>query len=126
MSSGFWDFLWLIIWSFFLISYLMVLFQIIADIFRDEELGGFGKVIWTAALLIVPMLTALIYILFRGGGMARRRNDQISRSHDEADAYIRSVAGRSPATEIAEAETLRRNGTISEEEFRQIKAKALA
>lgn len=126
MSSNFWDFLWLIIGSFFLISYLMVLFQIIGDIFRDDDLGGFAKVIWTAALLIVPMITALIYILFRGSGMARRRHDAVARSHDEADAYIRSVAGRSPATEIAEADALRRAGTISEAEFSQIKAKALA
>ncbi|MGB3336867.1 MAG: hypothetical protein WBA73_06780 [Devosia sp.] len=126
MLSGFWDFLWLIIWSFFLISYLMVLFQIIADIFRDTELGGFSKAIWIIALLVVPMLTALAYILFRGGGMARRRNADVNRSHEEAESYIRSVAGRSPATEISEANALLRAGTISEAEFNQIKAKALA
>lgn len=126
MLSGFWDFLWLILWSFFLISYLMVLFQIIADIFRDTELGGFAKAIWTIALLVVPMLTALAYILFRGGGMARRRNAEVNRSHEEAESYIRAVAGRSPATEISEANALLRAGTISEAEFNQIKAKALA
>lgn len=126
MLSGFWDFLWLIIWSFFLISYLMVLFQIIVDIFRDTELGGFAKVIWTIALLLVPMLTALAYILFRGSGMARRRNAELNRSHEEAEHYIRSVAGRSPATEISEANALLRAGTITEAEFNQIKAKALA
>jgi hypothetical protein len=126
MSSSFWDFLWLIISSFFLISYLMVLFQIIGDIFRDTELGGVAKVIWTIALLVVPMLTAVVYILVRGGGMARRRHDDINRSHDEADAYIRSVAGRSPAAEIAEADALLRAGTISEAEFSKLKARALA
>ena len=78
MLSNFWDFLWLILWSFFLISYLMVLFQIIADIFRDTQMGGFAKAIWTIALLVLPMLTALVYIIVRGGGMAQRRNAEIA------------------------------------------------
>ncbi|SEQ41419.1 Phospholipase_D-nuclease N-terminal [Devosia sp. YR412] len=126
MLSGFWDFLWLIIWSFFLISYLMVLFQIIIDMFLDNELGGFAKALWTIALLVLPMLTALAYILFRGGGMARRRREDARRSSEGAESYIRTVAGRSPATEIAEANALLRDGTISEAEFLRIKAKALA
>jgi hypothetical protein len=126
MLSNFWDFLWLIIWSFFLISYLMVLFQIIIDIFRDTELGGFAKAIWTIALLVVPMLTALAYILLRGSGMARRRREDANRSHEEAENYVRHLAGRSPATEIAEAKQLLQAGTITEAEFNQLKAKALA
>lgn len=126
MLSGFWDFLWLILWSFFLISYLMVLFQIIVDIFRDTELGGFAKAIWTIALLLVPMLTALVYIIFRGSGMGRRRHAEMTRTQQEAESYIRSVAGRSPATEISEANALLRAGTITEAEFNQIKARALA
>jgi hypothetical protein len=126
MLSNFWGFLWLIIWSFFLISYLMVLFQIIIDIFRDTELGGFAKAIWTIALLVVPMLTALVYIIVRGGGMARRRREDAHRSQEEAENYVRHLAGRSPATEIAEAKQLLSAGTITQAEFSQIKAKALA
>lgn len=126
MLSGFWDFFWLIIWSFLLISYLMVLFQIIGDIFRDTELGGFAKAIWIIALLILPLLTALLYILVRGGGMARRRREDFQRHHDEADAYIRNVAGRSAASEIADASALLKAGTISQAEFDRLKAKALA
>ncbi len=126
MLSNFWDFLWLILWSFFLISYLMVLFQIIADIFRDTQMGGFAKAIWTIALLVLPMLTALVYIIVRGGGMAQRRNAELNRHEEEAEHYIRTVAGRSPATEISEANALLRAGAISEAEFNQIKARALA
>jgi hypothetical protein len=126
MTSGFWDFLWLIIWSFFLISYLMVLFQIIGDIFRDNGLGGFAKAIWIIALLVLPLLTALLYILARGGGMARRRNEDFRRSTEEAESYIRGVAGRSAATEISEANTLLQSGAISQAEFDRLKAKALA
>ena len=36
----FWDFLLLIFWAYVFVAYLMVMFQIITDIFRDRELGG--------------------------------------------------------------------------------------
>lgn len=126
MASSFWDFLWLIIWTFFLISYLIVLFQIIGDLFRDRELGGFGKALWIIMLLVLPLLTALAYIITRGGGMSRRYNEQVSKARNEAETYIRDVAGRSPASEIAEADALFKAGTISEAEFNRLKARALA
>ncbi|WP_172123266.1 MULTISPECIES: PLDc N-terminal domain-containing protein [unclassified Devosia] len=126
MSSDFWEFLWLILWSFFLISYLMVLFQIIADIFRDRDLSGFAKAVWIIALLIFPVLTALVYLVVRGSGMTIRRNQDLQRMSEETENYIRSVAGRSPATEIADAHALREAGVISEDEFSRIKSKALA
>lgn len=126
MASSFWEFLWLIVWGFFLISYLIVLFQIIADLFRDTQLGGFSKAVWIVALLVLPMLTALVYIIVRGGGMSRRYHEHVERSHAEAEAYIRDVAGRSPASEIAEADALRKAGTITDAEFDRIKTRALA
>ncbi|KKB13353.1 membrane protein [Devosia geojensis] len=126
MMSNFWDFLWLLVSAFLLISYLMVLFQIIADLFRDTQLGGFGKALWIIALLVLPLLTALVYVIVRGGGMTRRYNESISRARAETDEYIRETAGRSPAAEIAQADALLKSGTITEAEFRQLKAKALA
>ena len=43
---NFWDFFWLMVWSFFIICYLMVLFQILLDVIRDDELSGLGKAGW--------------------------------------------------------------------------------
>ena len=31
----FWDFFWLLVWSFFFVAYLMILFQVLGDLFRD-------------------------------------------------------------------------------------------
>lgn len=126
MSSNFWDFLWLILSTFFLITYLLVLFQVIVDLFRDREMGGFAKAIWIIALIFVPMLTVLIYIIFRGGGMARRQIAEQRQVKSEADAYIRDVARTSPADQIARASALLKEGSISEAEFQALKAKALA
>src|SRR5690349_10995393 len=117
MSNNFWEFLGLIISSFFLIAYLIVLFQIIVDLFRDRELGGFAKALWIIALVFVPMLTALAYIIVRGGGMGRRQVAAQREAQAEAESYIRNVAGTSPAEQIARAQSLLKDGTITEQEF---------
>jgi hypothetical protein len=124
--SNFWDLIWLIFSTFLFVAYLIILFHIVVDVFRDNELGGMAKVLWIIGLIFVPMLTAIIYILVRGNGMAVRSQESARRAKSDADAYIKSVAGRSPASEIAEAKALLDAGTITQEEFARLKAKALA
>ena len=68
--SNFWDFMWLILSTFVFVAYLLILFQIVADLFRDSELGGGSKALWLIGLIFVPMLTALVYVIARGNGMA--------------------------------------------------------
>jgi hypothetical protein len=63
---NFWDFFWLLVWSFFFVMYLMVLFQIIRDLFRDRDLSGWLKALWIIALVFAPFLSALIYLIARG------------------------------------------------------------
>jgi len=124
---GFWDFLWLMIWGFFFILYLMVLFQIIVDIFRDSSLSGGMKAVWLVALFIVPAITAIIYIIARGKGMNERERSVHQQSKAAAEDYIRSVATTAdPATQIANAKSLLDSGAITPAEFDQLKAKALA
>ncbi len=124
--SNFWDLIWLIFSAFMFVAYLLILFQVITDLFRDSELGGGYKALWLIALVFLPMLTALAYVLTRGRGMAERQRASMERSKAEADAYIRQVAGKSPADQIADAKKLLDAGTISQEEFAKLKAKALA
>ena len=126
MTSSFWEFLWLIAISFFLLSYLMVLLRIVFDVFRDNSMGGFAKALWIIALLLVPLLTALIYIIARGPGMAQRQLADEQKFKSQTDAYIRQVAQTTPADQIARAKTLLREGAITEAEFAEIKAAALA
>ncbi|MBL8417465.1 MAG: SHOCT domain-containing protein [Dechloromonas sp.] len=123
--SNFWDFIWLILSTFVFVAYLLILFQIISDLFRDHELGGGSKALWLIGLIFLPMLTALIYVIARGNGMAKRQRAALERSKSEAENYIRQVAGKSPAEQIADAKALLDAGTISQEEFAKLKAKAL-
>jgi len=124
--SNFWDTLWLIASTFFFIAYLIILFHIIVDLFRDSELGGGAKVLWVIGLIFLPVLTSLIYILARGKGMAERQRAALQRAKSETDSYIKEVAGKSPADQIAAAKALLDAGTINADEFQKLKAKALA
>jgi ABC-type multidrug transport system fused ATPase/permease subunit len=124
--SNFWDIVSLIVSTFFLVAYLIIMFQIVVDLFRDRELGGGSKVLWIIGLIFIPVLTAIVYIVARGRGMADRQQASLQQAKSETDSYIRGVAGRSPAADIAEAKTLLDAGTITQSEFEKLKAKALA
>jgi len=125
--NSFWDWFWLLIWTFVFVCYLMVLFQIIIDLFRDKDLSGWWKALWIIFLIIFPFLAALIYLIARGRGMAERQAGAVQNAQAATDQYIQSVASRgNPAEQIASAKTLLDNGTISQDEFDKLKQKALA
>ena len=129
--ENFWSIVWIVVWSFLFIAYLMIFFRIITDLFSDHEVSGVVKAIWIIALIFVPFLTALIYLITRGKGMAERQMGRIREMQDQQAAYIRDVAGKSgggksAADSIADAKALLDNGTITAAEFDKLKAKALA
>ncbi|WP_091233210.1 SHOCT domain-containing protein [Microbacterium sp. 3J1] len=124
--ESFWAIMWWFLWAFVFVSYLMVLFGIIADIFRDHALNGWAKAAWMLFLVFVPFLTALVYLIARGGGMAERGASAVQQNREATDSYIRSVAGASPSDEIDKASKLLASGAITNEEFASIKARALS
>jgi hypothetical protein len=125
----FWSALGNTVWWAFsflvMISYLMVLFSIIGDLFRDHSLSGGAKALWIFCLVFFTFITAIVYIIVRGKGMTERAVAQANQNKQAADSYIRSVAG-SPADEISRAKALLDSGTITADEFASLKAKALA
>jgi type VI protein secretion system component VasK len=124
---SFWDVVWFIFISFIFIAYLMILFSIITDLFRDQETSGWVKAVWFIALLFLPFLTALIYVIARGKGMAERSAASHQAARREQEAYIKEVAGKtSPTDQIAQAQAMLDAGTITKPEFDVLKAKALA
>jgi hypothetical protein len=125
--DSFWDFFWFIISFFLLMAYLLVMFQILIDLFRDRDLSGWLKAVWIFCLIFFPIITALIYLIARGQGMAERHLAYAQAAQADTDAYIRSVSsgGSSPADEIARAKALLDAGSISQAEFDRLKEKAL-
>jgi hypothetical protein len=124
---SFWDIVWFIVISFAFVAYLMVMFTIITDLFRDRETSGFVKAIWFVALIFLPFLTACIYLIAKGGDMADRQTRDRERLMSQQEAYIRDVASRStPADQVAQAKAMLDAGTITESEYERLKDKALA
>ncbi|WP_454301870.1 SHOCT domain-containing protein [Salana multivorans] len=125
----FWSNLGNVIWYtltiIIFVSYLFALLTIFSDLFRDRELSGGVKAVWVVFLIFFPLLTALVYLIVRGGGMGARAQAQAEKAKEATDDYIRSVAG-SPADEIARAKALLDAGTIDAGEYEALKAKALA
>lgn len=112
---------------FFLFILIMILFQIIGDLFRDHSMSGGMKAIWIIFLILLPPLTMLVYLVARGSGMQERALEQRQAMQEQMAKYAQStVAGADPATQIANAKALLDAGTISNEEFEQLKQKALA
>jgi small-conductance mechanosensitive channel len=128
--ENFWSIIWVVIWSFVFVAYLFVLFYILTDLFRDHQLSGWWKALWIIFLIFMPYLTALVYIIARGRGMSERQLAAAREARSETDAYIKHIAGsgggKSPAQHIADAKALLDSGTITQAEFDQLKAKALA
>ena len=125
--DAFWGLVWYSVVVFAFIAYLIILFNIIVDLFwRDQKTSGPVKALWTIGLVVLPYLTAIVYLIARGRGMALRAQRAASEAKLETDKYIRQAAGRSPAQEIADAKGLLEAGTISQAEFDSLKAKALS
>jgi len=123
---SFWDVVWFIIISFAFVAYLMVMFWILTDLFRDRETSGLIKAVWIIVLILVPLLTSLVYLVVRGRGMAERSAQTAAEAKRQQDAYIREVATKSsPADQIAQARQMLDAGVISQSEYDRLKEKAL-
>lgn len=120
-----WDVLWVIIVSFAFVAYLMLMFMIITDLFRDRQTRGWVKALWVLCLILFPLITGLLYLILRGSGMSERTAEAEQQARAEADDYIRHTAGTNPAAQIADAKKLLDAGAITDAEFQALKAKAL-
>ncbi|HEY6567051.1 MAG TPA: SHOCT domain-containing protein [Actinomycetota bacterium] len=125
-ETTFWTFFWSALWFFFLLVWLMILFHIIIDLFRDKETSGVAKVVWVIFLLVLPFLAVFVYLVVRGQGMAERARQEQVAQKQQFDSYVQGVAGADPSDQIAKAKSLLDAGTISQAEFDQLKAKALS
>ena len=120
----------LALFEFFLFfAWFMCLFWVLGDIFRSKDLGGGAKTLWVIFVIIIPWLGILLYLIVRGHGMHERQSEQLREAQAAQAAYIKSVAtpsGGAAASQIADAKGLLDSGAITQAEFDQLKAKALA
>jgi Short C-terminal domain/Phospholipase_D-nuclease N-terminal len=119
------DVLWTMIIFFCWVAWIWILITVFVDVFRRDDIGGWGKAGWVVFTIVLPFLGVLIYLIAQHDGMRRRSMRQAEAQRQEFDQYVREAAGGS-AAEIAKAKELLDAGTITQEEFDAIKAKALS
>ncbi|HEV2342651.1 MAG TPA: SHOCT domain-containing protein [Actinocrinis sp.] len=116
------------LWFFLWVMWLFLLFRVVLDIFRDDDLSGAAKAAWLIFILVLPFLGVLVYLIVRGSSMGARAVAEAHARQEAIDDYIRTTAagGTGPADELSRLAALRADGTLNEQEFQQAKAKLLA
>jgi Short C-terminal domain/Phospholipase_D-nuclease N-terminal len=121
------DLLWTMLIFFLWIAWFWLLFSIWADIFRRDDISGFGKAAWLIFTLVVPFLGVFVYIIAEHDGMTKRNIERAQAQRAQFDDYVRSTASSGgAAAEIEKANQLLSSGAITQAEYDAIKAKALA
>jgi uncharacterized membrane protein len=120
-SLTFWDIVYSMVVFFFWFMLIWIFINIFADIFRRSDLSGGMKAVWIIALVFLPFLGALIYIVTRPKVTA-----QDVKLMTQMEAASSAAAAVSPADELAKLQQLKDAGTITDAEFEELKKKALA
>jgi putative oligomerization/nucleic acid binding protein/phospholipase D-like protein len=122
------DVLWTMIIFFCWVAWIWLLVLILSDVFR-RDISGWAKAAWVVVLIVLPFLGTLVYLIANGKELTDRRVRDVAASQEQFDSYVRSVAKTGDggsAAEIERAKQLLDRGTITQEEFDRLKAKALA
>jgi len=118
---SFWNFLADVITIFFFIVLLWLLFIVFSDLFRRHDISGWGKALWVIGLLIFPYFGVFIYLITQSRGMAERSSQAAQQTREE----VRRVVGFSAADEIKKLDELKKSGSITEAEFKRLRAKVV-
>ncbi|MFF9405472.1 SHOCT domain-containing protein [Streptomyces anandii] len=124
LLSAFWTMLWFFLW----IMWFVLLFRVVVDIFRDDDMGGWAKAGWLVFCIVLPFLGVFVYVIARGKTMGQREVAQAQRQQEAFNSYIRETAGggKSHVDELARLSELRTRGDISDEEFARAKQMILS
>jgi hypothetical protein len=126
-AYSFGDVMWSMFVFFAWILFFWMLFIVFGDLFSRHDISGWAKAGWTVFVIILPFLGIFIYLIAEGKGMGERAQQRAQSQQSQVDDYVRSVAASgSPTEEIAKGQELLKSGAITQTEFDQLKAKALA
>jgi hypothetical protein len=121
------DLFWTMFIFFLWVAWFWLLISVFADIFRSDDLSGWGKAGWVMLTALMPYLGVFVYLLARGGSMTERQLRDRREVEEANAAYIRGVVSApSPTEELARLADLRASGALTEEEFAAQKARTLA
>jgi hypothetical protein len=120
---------WTMLIFFGFVIWFWLLIMIFGDIYRRDDIGGWGKAGWTVLIVFLPIVGSLIYLIAEGRHMAERRADDAVAARASYERDVRSIATdgqtRGPADQISAAKRLLDEGAITQEEYDALKRKAL-
>jgi hypothetical protein len=126
-SYPFLNLLWDILIVFAWFIYIWIAITVLIDVFRRNDISGWGKAAWVVFVVVIPWIGVLAYLIVNHSGMTERRINEARTSQAQFDAYVRQTAGSGgAASEIERAKQLLDSGAITQQEFDALKAKALA
>lgn len=126
---SFWEVLWTGFLLFIWIAWIWLVITVLIDIFRSDDLSGWGKAGWTLLVVFLTWIGVLIYLIVRGRSMGERRIAEAAKMQEAQNAYIRQVAAEPQVDvtdQIAKLAQLRDSGALTDDEFQAQKAKLLA
>ena len=112
--------LWSMFVFFFWVMFIWMFIAIFGDIFRRDDLSGWGKAGWIFLIFVLPFLGILIYMIARP-----KMTEQDRQMMMEAQEQQRRAQGYSAADEVAKLAKLRDEGKITAEEYERLKAQAM-
>jgi hypothetical protein len=119
--------MWTLLVIFGWVIWFWLLIIIFGDLFRRHDIGGWAKAAWTIFVIVLPFIGVLIYMITQSKGMAERQTAQTQAAQSQFDQYVRTVASdQSPSTQIEKAKSLLDSGSITKDEFEEIKRRAIA
>lgn len=124
LLSAFWTLLVFFLW----IMWFILLFRVVMDIFRDDDLSGWAKTGWLVFTVVLPFLGVFVYVIARGRNMGRREVAQARAQQEAFDSYVRETArgGRTSVDELARLSEIKSRGDITDDEFRRAKELVLS
>ena len=120
MEWTLWDVLWSMFIFFFWIIYIVIFVRIFMDLFHRNDISGWAKAGWFIFLIFIPLIGAIVYLAVRP-----KMTEQDRQEREALEQHQRRLAGYSPTEEIAKAQALKDSGAISDEEFQELKRKAM-
>jgi predicted membrane channel-forming protein YqfA (hemolysin III family) len=106
---------------FIFVLWFWLLITVFGDLFRRHDISGWAKAVWVIVLILFPYLGIFIYLISQHRGMAERQSQRVQQARDE----LRHVVGFSVADELEKLERLKNSGTISNEEYSRLRARAV-
>jgi hypothetical protein len=119
---------WSMLYFFLFFIWVWLLITVFSDIFRSQDLSGWGKALWCVFVIFAPYLGVFVYLIARGKKMGEHAVEAAQAQDQALRAYVQEAAGSgsSSADELHKLAQLHDQGVLDDAEYTRMKAKVTA